>query len=98
MCSGALSQRGGVVVVGAELDEMHVRLLEMPAERLFVFGRVVAGAFGEPVGVALVQFGARALEEAPVRGVADQRMMETKHWVAEKPRAIGLDQLGPAQG
>ena len=63
-----------------------MRLLEMPADGLVVLGGV-ADLRLDPVGEARVQLGARALEQAPIGGVADQHVVEAQHRLAEEPAA-----------
>ncbi len=57
----------------------------------------VAGARLDPVGEPRVQLRARALEDAPVGGVADQDVMEAQHRLAEEPAGVALDQLAAPQ-
>ena len=88
--------RGRVASSGPELAQVLVRLLEMPADRLVVLDGVADPRL-DPVGEALVQLGARALEQAAVGGVADQHVVEAQHRLAEEPAGVGLDQLAAAQ-
>ena len=44
-----------------------------------------------------VQLGARALQQAPVGGVADQHVVEAQRRLAEEPAGVGLDQLAAPQ-
>ena len=64
-----------------------MRLLEMPAERVVVLGRAGVEPVTEPVGVALVQLGARPLQQPAVGRVPDQRVVEAQHRLAEEPRS-----------
>ena len=57
----------------------------------------VADPAREPVGEALVQLGARALQDAAIGGVADQHVVEAQRRLAEEPAGVGLDQLAPPQ-
>ena len=54
-------------------------------------------AVTEPVGVALVQLGARPLQQAPVGGVADQDVVEAEDRLAQYQRVVGLDELPAPQ-
>src|SRR6185369_13613543 len=73
-----------------------MRLLEVTADRLIVL-RGIADLRADPVGQSRVQLGARALQEPPVRGVADQNVMEAKRRLAEEPARVALDQLAPVE-
>src|SRR5581483_3085683 len=61
----ALAERAAPRVERIDLEAVLVRLLEMEADRLVVLDRL-AGAALDPVGEALVQLGARLLEQPPV--------------------------------
>ena len=91
-----LAERAAVRIERAQLTQVLVRLLEVPADRLLVLDRP-AGARLEPVGEAGVQLCARAAQHAAVGGVADQRVVEAERRLAEQPAGVGLDQLAPAQ-
>ena len=93
---GAFAEPAAARVERAELAQVLVRLLEMPADRLVVLGRAGRARL-DPVGEARVQLGARALEEAAVGGVADQHVVEAQHRLAEEPAGVALDQLAAAQ-
>ncbi len=73
-----------------------MRLLEVPADRLVVLGRVADAAF-DPVGELRVQLGARALQEAAIGRIADQHVVEAQDRLAEEPAGIALDELAPAE-
>ena len=91
-----LAERPTLRVERAELAQVLVRLLEVPADRLVVLDRVADPRL-EPVGEARVQLGARVLEEAPVGRVADQHVVEAEHGLAEEPARVRLDQLAPPE-
>ena len=93
---GARAETPRVRVERSEFAQERVRLLEMPADRLVVLGRV-ADLRLDPVCDRRVQLGARALQQAPVRRVADQHVMEAQHRLAEQPAGVALDQLAAAQ-
>ena len=79
-----------MVVERAELGEVAVRLLEVVAEDLLVLGRapVAVDAVG-PLDEALVKRRAGALEEALVRGVADEDVVEAVRLVLGRPPESG---------
>ena len=90
---GALADRTRVVVDRAELEQVTVGLLEVVAEDLLVLGLplpVAVDLLG-PVREPLVQVGARPLEHAVVRSVADQDVLETE--VVRRGRPVGADEL-----
>ena len=78
----------------AELAEVLVRLLEVPAERLIVLDGTSALRL-EPVGEARVQLGARPLEDAAIGRVADEHVVEAHDGLAQEPACVRLDELAP---
>jgi hypothetical protein len=69
---GAVAERLRLGIERSELAQVLVRLLEMPTDGLVVLDRI-ADPRRQPVGDARVQLGARALEDAAVGGIANQR-------------------------
>src|SRR5262249_60665754 len=96
MARGALAESARMIVEQAQVAQALVRLLEMPADRFIVLDGL-ADPFLDPVRQASVQLGARLLEQAAVRRVADQCVMEAQGRLADEPAGGGLDQLAAAQ-
>ena len=96
MARGPLAEGPALRVDRAELAQMLVGLLEVPAERLVVLDGP-RGARLQPVGEAAVQLRAGVLEQAPVGRVADQHVMEAQHRLAEEPAGVGFDELAAPQ-
>ena len=91
-----LAEGAALRVDRAELAQVLVRLLEVPADRLVVLDGLADPAL-EPVGEAAVQLRARVLQQAPVGRVADQHVVEAQRRLAEEPAGVGLDQLAAPQ-
>src|SRR5262249_60430992 len=96
VAGGALTERAALHVERAELAQVPVRLLEVPADRLVVLDRVAHPSL-EPVGEACVQVGARVLEEAPVGRITGEHMVEAERGLAEVPARVRLDELAPTE-
>ena len=96
MTCGALAEGPARCIDRAELAQVLVGLLEVPAEHLVVLDGP-PGARLEPVGEAAVQLCPGVLQQAPVGRVADQYVMEAQNRLAEKPPGVGLDQLAAPQ-
>ena len=92
----ALAERAPLRVDRAQLAQVPVRLLEVPADRLVVLDRLADPAL-DPVGEASVQLRPRALQHPAVRRVADQPVVEPQRRLAEEPGGVGLDQLAAPQ-
>jgi hypothetical protein len=83
-----------VVVERTELRQEAVRLLEVVAEDLLVLGAVAVAVHAlAPIGKALVQAGAVALQQSAVDGVADQDVLEAEGILLLDGRPIGPDEL-----
>ena len=96
MTRRSLAQCSSLHVDRAELAEMLVCLLEMPADGLVVLARD-ARATLDPVGQTRVQLGTRAFQHAPVGGVTDQQMVKAQRGLSEVPARVRLDELAPPQ-
>ena len=92
----AVAERAPALVERAQLGEVPVRLLEVPADRLVVLDRPLDPAL-EPVGDAFVQLRPRALQHPAVRRIADEAVVEPERRLAQEPGGIGLDQLAPPE-
>ena len=84
-----------VVVERPQLGEVAVRLLEVVAEDLLVLGLAVALAVHalRPVDEALVKCGPRALEDAVVRRVSDQEMVEAERAPTDESGGVCADEV-----
>src|SRR5581483_11041398 len=90
MSPRANARRAAEVVERSQLGQVAVRLLEVVAEDLLVLGlppALAVDAIG-PVDEALVQRRAGALEQAAVRGLPDQHVVEAE------PLLLGRARLG----
>jgi hypothetical protein len=74
-----------------ELGPVPIRLLEVVAEDLLVFGQALAGRPLEPLREPLVEVGALLLGHRAVRGVADQEVAEAERVLAGELRSVGAD-------
>ena len=91
-----LAQALAFLIDRAELAQMLMCLLEMPADRLIVLDGFPGPAL-EPVGQARMQLRARALQNTAIGRVADQHVVEAQRRLAEEPADIRLDQLTAPQ-
>jgi 1,6-anhydro-N-acetylmuramate kinase len=96
MTRGAPAEVPPPIVHRAELTEMEVCLLQMPADRLVVLGRI-ADATLHPLRDLRVERRARALQHAAVRGVANERVMEAERRLADERASVRFEKLAPAE-
>src|SRR5689334_22218108 len=81
-----------VRVERTEVAPALVRLLEVVGDELVVL-LAVTRLVDDPSRGTLVELGARRLEHPPVRGIADQDVVEAKEWLVDPARASRLEQL-----
>ena len=82
--AGAAAQRAGLLVQRPQLAPVAVGALEVEAGELVLLGPAPL----EPRRDALVQLGARLLEQRPVRGVSDEGVAEAEAVVAERDHEL----------
>ena len=91
MGCGSTGERSCRVAVRlSEIDPELMGLLQVPSENLVLVGRCHTRAPGKPRGIALVEIGAHLLQDSPVGGVPDQRVVEPEQAVVRPPRAVGV--------
>jgi hypothetical protein len=82
----------------AQLPPVPIRLLEVVAEDLLVFGDTLARGALEPRGEPLVEVGSLLLGHRVVRRVAYQEVAESERVLTRELRTVGADQLLPGEG
>ncbi len=89
---GLDGEAAGPIIDRAEFGSVPVHLLEMVGNDHVAFVLGDAGRF-DVTADSLVELGPMALQQAPVRGVADQHVMEPVHRVIACPLAGRLDEV-----
>src|SRR5205085_4165494 len=80
-----------------ELLAFLMGALEMQAQHLGLVAGGIAELLFQPVGVALMEIGARLAEEAAIRSVPDEHVVEAEQRLVARVRSLGLDELAAAQ-
>ena len=89
----AAAKGSAALIQRAELAAVGVRLLEMERDHLLVLADERTGLGLQPVGEALVQLGARLLQERAVGRVADQHVVEAVDRLVDPVGALRLDHV-----
>ena len=96
----SLAEGPGVLIDGSELDEIAICLLQVVALDLFELDDATLGDVDRlgPIHERFVERRSVTLQQAAVRGVADQDVLESVHALIRRSVRVGLDELLAGQG